>query len=123
MIERGLGGAVHAPGRIGFDRGVRRDVDDHSALSQNHRTDNGLDEPERADSVDLQRPLKVFAIGVGNKPQWDGAELARVVDQDVYRPGQGRRLSHNRVDALLVADIRGDSESDSTLLSDFADDL
>ena len=78
--------------------------------------------PERADSVDLQRPLEVLAIGVGNKLQGDGAERARVVDQDVYRPGEGRRLSHNRIDALLVAYVRNDSEGDPALLPDLLDD-
>src|SRR5262245_34425956 len=123
MIEGGLGSAVHAPGRIGLDRRVGRDVDDHSGLSQNHRTDDGLDEPERANGVDLQRHLEVLAIGVGNKLQGYGAERARVVDQDVYRPGQGGRLSHNRIDALLVADVSDYSEGDSAPPPDLSDDL
>src|SRR5262245_14907705 len=123
MIEGGLGSAVHAPGRIGLDRRVGRDVDDHSGLSQNHRTDDGLDEPERADGVDLQRPLEVLAIGVGNKLQGYGTERARVVDQDVYRPGQGGRLPYNRIDALLIADVRDDSEGDPAPLPDLPDDL
>src|SRR5262249_15881486 len=82
-----------------------------------------LDEPERANGVDLQRPLEVLAIGVGKKLQGYGAERAGVVDQDVYRPGQGGRLSHYRIDALLVADVCDDSEGDSATLPDLSYDI
>src|SRR5262249_50083521 len=123
MIERGLRSAVNSPGRVRFNRRVRRDVDDHPGLSQNHRAGDGLDEPEWADGVDLQRPLEILAIRVGNQSQWNWAESTCIVDQDIPGPGQGRRLTNNRINTLLIAYIGDDSESDSAILSDLADSL
>ena len=113
VIERGLRGAVHAPGWICFNCRVRRNIDDHTCLSQNQWTDHSLYEPKRADGVDLQRPFKIFAVRIRNQPQGNGAERARIVDQYVYRPGQGRRLTNYGIDALLFADISDVCECDS----------
>src|SRR5262249_49507823 len=94
-----------------------------SRLSQDHGADDGLDKPKRADGVYLKDSFKVLAISIWNQSQRDGPKVARIVDQNIYRPNQSRRLTHNRINTLFIADVSHNSESAPATAADLADTL
>ena len=81
---------------------------DEAAAAHRHPAGDGAGQPEGADEVHLQHAGEVLALGVEEQPQRRGAEGARVVDEDVDRPGQGRGRARDAMDVLLGADVGGE---------------
>ncbi len=91
--------------RVRARRRVRRDVHDHTAAVQHHRSCHHLREAERTHEVHRQGALQVLAVGVEQQAQRHGPEGAGVVDQHVDVPTSAAAAPAIAVDGALVADV------------------
>ncbi len=94
-----LGGRVHRATLVDAARGVRAEVDHVAAPGRDHPRQEPARHPHQADHVGLHHPEQVLVLHPGEIVPAE--REARVVEEDLRRPGAGAE----GLDALLGADV------------------